>query len=273
MSKLTDYPAVTRFDSGDILVKDGAGGTKTIAVRDAAIELAGLISPESHRNVYRGKNLGGAVTSDQKAAIQNGTFDDLFIGDYWRIGENTYRIADMDYWYNCGDNAFNKHHLVMVPDQSIYNAQMNDTNTTSGGYIGSKMYRENLTRAKTIITSAFDGMLLTHRAYLTNAVSNGAPSAGAWLDSNVELMNEVMVYGCHVYAPMSNGVSIPNQYSLDKHQLSLFTLNPKMVDRRYTYWLIDVVSETGFAVVHAVGFPDRSGASNSLGVRPVFAIG
>ena len=28
MSKLIDYPAATRFDSGDILIKDGTNGTK-----------------------------------------------------------------------------------------------------------------------------------------------------------------------------------------------------------------------------------------------------
>ena len=30
MSKLIDYPAATRFDSGDILIKDGMNGTKKI---------------------------------------------------------------------------------------------------------------------------------------------------------------------------------------------------------------------------------------------------
>ena len=36
-----------------------------------------------HNSIYRGKNLGGTVTDEQWAAIKAGTFDDLFIGDYW----------------------------------------------------------------------------------------------------------------------------------------------------------------------------------------------
>ena len=36
-----------------------------------------------HNSIYRGKNLGADVTDEQWAAIKAGTFDDLFIGDYW----------------------------------------------------------------------------------------------------------------------------------------------------------------------------------------------
>ena len=36
-----------------------------------------------HNSIYRGKNLGADVTDEQWDAIKAGTFDDLFIGDYW----------------------------------------------------------------------------------------------------------------------------------------------------------------------------------------------
>ena len=86
MAKLTEYTAATRFDSGDILIKDGTNGTKKITASNAAVEFAGLISKANHRNVFRGKNLGSSVTAAQKAAIANGSFDDLFIGDYVSAG-------------------------------------------------------------------------------------------------------------------------------------------------------------------------------------------
>ena len=44
MAKLIDYPADTRFNSDDILIKDGSNGTKKILVTDAAVEFAGMIS-------------------------------------------------------------------------------------------------------------------------------------------------------------------------------------------------------------------------------------
>ena len=38
-----------------------------------------------HNSIFRGKNLGTSITSEQWSAISSGTFDDLFIGDYWVI--------------------------------------------------------------------------------------------------------------------------------------------------------------------------------------------
>ena len=271
--KLTEYTAATDFDTDDILIKDGTGGTKKIKVSDAAIAFAGLISPINHRNVYRGKNLGSTVTSEQKTAIQNGTFNDLFIGDYWTIGGVQWAIADMDYWYNCGDTAFTSHHLVIVPKKILYSAATNDENITTGGYVGSKMYTENLEQAKTQIQSAFGDMVKTHREYLVNAVTNGYPSAGAWIDSTVELMNEIMVYGSHIYTPGSTGSATPTRYTIDNSQLSLFRLNPGDIKIRQNYWLRDVVSSASFAIVGGSGTAYSGDASNSVGVRPVFAIG
>lgn len=273
MAKMTEYAAATRFDSGDILIKDGNNGTKKITVANAASEFAGLVSAMQHRNVYREKNLGTSITAAQKNAISSGTFDDLFIGDYWTLNGTRYDIADMDYWYNCGDTAFTKHHLVMVPHAVLYSTKMNETNTTEGGYVGSGMYTSGLDQAKTKIGADFGTMLLTHREYLTNAVSNGHPSAGAWFDSDVELMNEIMVYGCHVHTPANNGVTIPTRYTINKQQLAVFALNPRIANIRSTYWLRDVVSAADFAYVNASGSANYLTASNSRGVRPVFAIG
>ena len=272
MAKLTTYQADTRFASGDILIKDGTNGTRKISASDAAVEFAGLVSAVNHRNIYRGKSLGTSVTAAQKAAIANGTFDDLFIGDYWTIGSIKYRIADMDYWLNCGDTSTTKHHLVMIPDKALYSAVMNDTNTTAGGYVGSKMYTTNLAQAKTTISTAFGGMLLTHREYLTNAVTAGAPSGGAWFDSTVELMNEPMVYGSHFFAPANNGVTVPTRYTINNSQLSIFRLNPTMFKDRRSIWLRDVVSAAYFAFVFSYGTADCTDASASIGVRPDFAI-
>lgn len=51
MPKVTDYSAATRFDSGDVIIKDGTGGTKKMTAANAAVEFAGLVSAINHRNV------------------------------------------------------------------------------------------------------------------------------------------------------------------------------------------------------------------------------
>lgn len=271
LSELTQINALTADDK---LLIGTAEGNKAIGADDALFAMLDAFIPkEQRRMIYRGKNLGAVVTEEQKANIKNGTFKGFFLGDYWTIGSYTWRIVDFDYWYNCGDTAFTTPHLVIMPDKPLYNAQMNETNITTGGYTGSLMYTENLDQAKTLAASAFGDLILTHREYLTNAVTDGHASAGAWFDSTLDLPNEIMMYGCHVYAAMNNGTVIPTNYTIGKTQLALFTVVPKLISNRATFWLRDVVSSANFAAVDYHGLTAFAGASGSVGVRPVFAIG
>lgn len=271
LSELTQINALTADDK---LLIGTAEGNKAIGADDALFAMLDAFIPkEQRRMIYRGKNLGAVVTEEQKANIKNGTFKGFFLGDYWTIGSYTWRIVDFDYWYNCGDTAFTTPHLVIMPDKPLYNAQMNETNITTGGYTGSLMYTENLDQAKTLAASAFGDLILTHREYLTNAVTDGHASAGAWFDSTLDLPNEIMMYGCHVYAAMNNGTVIPTNYTIGKTQLALFTVVPKLISNRATFWLRDVVSSARFAYVNGDGSTNYYDASNSYGVRPVFAIG
>lgn len=271
---LSELTQINTLSADDKLLIGTAAGNKAIGADDALFAILDAFVPkEQRRMIYRGKNLGSVITDDQKANIKNGTFKGFFLGDYWSIGSYTWRIVDFDYWYNCGDTAFTTPHLVIMPDKPLYNTQMNETNITTGGYVGSKMYTKNLAQAKTLAASAFGDLILTHREYLTNAVSNGYPSAGAWFDSTLELPNEIMMYGSLVFTPAGDGTVVVNRYTIGKTQLALFTVVPNMISNRATFWLRDIVSSADFADVYYVGTASYANASNSLGVRPVFAIG
>jgi hypothetical protein len=227
----------------------------------------------AHNSIYRGKALGDTVTDAQWAAIKAGTFDDLYIGDYWTINSVNWRIAAFDYYWNCGNTTItNNHHVVMVPDTCLYNARMNSTNTTAGGYVGSEMYTTNLEQAKTTIKAAFSGHVLKHRIYLTNAVANGRASGGAWCDSEVDLMCEQMVYGSGIFSPVSDGSNIPANNRVEKSQLPLFQHEPRRINNRATWWLRDVITASHFASVYANGNAAYDKASNTYGVRPSFCI-
>ncbi len=243
---------------------------------DGAVDLASVLSaPEIHRTIFRGKNLGGALNAAQRTAIQNGTFTGLYVGDYWTINGVNWRIADIDYWYNCGIPAFTKHHLVIIPD-NILGAfkQMNAANTTNGGYAGSLMYTTNMADAKAACVSAFGANILTHKEFLVNSVANGKPAATAWMDSAVELPNECMVYGHSHFAPACDGGTVPALATIDKTQLALFAAAPRFITTRQNYWLRDVVSSTQFANVSDSGLALCSNASVLyIGVRPVFPVG
>lgn len=272
---LSELTQVNALASGNKLLVGTTEGNKAIAAEDALFAMLDSFAPvELRRVIFRGKNLGTALTAVQKAAIKDGSFKGMFLGDYWSIGGRIWRIVDMDYWYNCGDTAFTSHHLVIMPDEALYNAQMNTTNITTGGYVGSEMYKKNLANAKTIVNAAFQGSVLTHREYLCNAVANGRPSGGAWFDSSIELPNEPMMYGHLHFSPTSDGSTVPSIYTISKTQLALFMVCPKfIVNRSYNQWLRDVVSSADFAGVDYNGYANCYSASDSRGVRPVFPVG
>lgn len=290
--KVTELTAFTTpTDSCLIPIHDGTGLKKITfanfrakAVEGTEAKIAPLLfnNAGAHNAIYRGKSLGSTVTTAQYAAIKAGTFDDLYIGDYWTIGGVNYRIAAFDYYLNSGDTNCTTHHVVIVPDTCLYNAQMHNTssggwesgaaNTTAGGYVGSDMYKSNLEQAKTTIKSAFSGHVLKHRIYLTNAVANGRASGGAWCDSEVDLMCEQMVYGSGIFSPVSDGSNVPSNYRVEKSQLPLFQHEPSRICNRNNWWLRDVITASSFANVHLDGSADYNAASNSLGVRPAFCI-
>jgi hypothetical protein len=272
---LSELTQINELVSGNKLLVGTTDGNKAIAAEDALFAMLDGFAPvELRRVLFRGKNLGTALTAVQKAAIKDGSFKGMFLGDYWSIGGRIWRIVDMDYWYNCGDTAFTSHHLVIMPDEALYNAQMNTTNVTTGGYVGSAMYKSNLANAKTIVNAAFQGSVLTHREYLCNAVANGRPSGGAWFDSSIELPNEPMMYGHPHFSPTSDGSTVPSIYTISKTQLALFMVCPRfIVNRSYNQWLRDVVSSASFASVYYYGNPGSASASSSYGVRPVFPVG
>lgn len=278
--KFADLEAIlTVTGTEQMLIHDG-NGVKVITVKNLHKGLQTDIDSvrnvladgaAAHNCIYRGKNLGTSVTAAQYAVISSGKFTDLYIGDYWVINGVIYRIAAFDYYYNCGDTNFTKHHVVLVPDTSLYKAQMNTSNVTTGGYTGSAMYKSNLAQAKTTIKAAFGSAhVLTKRELLTNAVNGNTPSGWAWFDSDVELMNEVQAYGSVAWgAHDGNGYNVAS----GDGQFPLFMFDRTKLHNREDYWLRDVSTATNFSIVAASGYADNTNASNSLGVRPAFCIG
>lgn len=278
--KFADLEAILSVTGTEqMLIHDG-NGVKVITVENLHKGLQADIDSvrnvladgaAAHNCIYRGKNLGTSVTAEQYAAISSGKFTDLYIGDYWVINGVTYRIAAFDYYYNCGDTNFTKHHVVIVPDTSLYKAQMNTSNVTTGGYTGSAMYKSNLAQAKTTIKAAFGSThVLTKRELLTNAVNGNTPSGWAWFDSDVELMNEVQAYGSVAWgAHDGNGYNVAS----GDGQFPLFMFDRTKLHNREDYWLRDVASATLFSYVGSNGRADAGNASASFGVRPAFCIG
>lgn len=283
IKKISELTELSSINNDDLIpVVDSKNGETKKALMSSLFN--GLIQKNagSHNGIYRGKDITdlfyNGTLSKQIAA---GTFDDVFVGDYiiGKVSKRKYIVADLDYRLHMGDTECTTHHILMIPERIMGTAAMNDSHVTTGGYVGSKMYTTNLTPFKTVIKNDFEsGHILKHKNILTNAVTNGYASAGAWYESEIELMNENMVYGAPIFTNITNGTAVPYNYTIDKSQLSLFRLRHDLTvalndsGDRYWYWLRDVVSSASFASVNGYGNAGCNDASNSGGVRPAFLI-
>ena len=218
-------------------------------------------------------DLGTSYSAELQADIQAGTFEKAVVGGKLTINGHEYLFAHPDYWLHTGDTECTDHHMLVIPAGNIGTGKMNDTNITTGGYTGSDMKTGNnantaLATAAAQIKADFGAAnILTHRELFVTAVTDGKASNWAWSDSDIDLMNEVMVYGCNAWA------SHPGyETGIDKCQLKLFQERPDLITIRAAWWLRSVVSASHFAYVDAHGYANGAGASAAVGVRPAFAI-
>ena len=253
--------------------------SEMISLLQGVGEAAKIGAAGFHNCIYRGKYLGSSVTSAQWAAIKAGTFDDLYIGDYWTFGGVNYRIAGFDYFYGVGDTECKVHHIVLVPDTCLYSQKFEETNTTKNGYYGSVMKQSGLATALSTVETAFGSAhILEHREYFCNAcnTTTGRPSAGAWYSTKIDIQTEEMVYGTREFAAVNPGQSdIWNgfhNYNVTYSQLPLYALDKSRICSRSWYWLRSPVSPSHFAGIDSYGKADNRDPSNAGGVRPYFAI-
>ena len=272
--------------NNDFLMTFNDGSESKTRLRDAFYSLVPDGAP-THNNVFRGQNLG-ALNATHIANIQNGSFHDMFIGDYFSINGSNYVIAGINYKHLHGDNAPLGNNLLLMPDRfskledgTLMRSDgktthyMNDTDTTAGGFANTKLYNTYMPSIQKRLEADFGSHLLSFREVVSTHVdSSGAPDQGEWRDAKVGIPNEVMVYGSTQNGNNKNG----SWYNIgdDNVQLPLFRLNfDELTNHRdAVFWLRDVRSATGFAGADIIGYYGGYGASNPwYGVRAFFLIG
>lgn len=253
---------------------------------------------ENHNNIFRGDDLfaKGYTIDDICAMISDGSFSDIYIGDYFTLSgdianvpcfveqtgddgtkslvESTqtvtyntkFRIAGFDTYLNTGDTAFTQHHAVIVPDGVIGNNRMNGTNTTTGGYVGSFMFASVLPVYNTHFSAKLNNHLLSHREILSNSVTGNQASGWAWADVKINLMSEPEVYGSNLWG---------NKYDagVNYRQFPLFRITSKYICNRNWYWLNTIAGGSDFTAMTSNGNATRNGAGVALAVYPSFCIG
>lgn len=215
-------------------------------------------------------------TPTEDATPQEGK---IYVTKLTKTENVTLMFAAFDYYYNTGDTALTTHHAVLIPKTFFTTtAKMNPTNTTAGGYYNSDMHQIILPCYAKSLKTALGNHLLAHKTWLTTTVNTstpsmagagmtGASSASAWETTELQLMNEVQLYGTMVWSSSAYEVGVDNE------KLPVFNfINPVQYGRG-TVWLRSVVSSTDFAICSSYGCANFNGASAANFVRPLILFG
>ena len=265
------------------------------------IKAIGESYKNSKNNIFRGKCLNGDVNIQYPILpfnnsqtlngggysiaqiierIANGSFDDIYIGDYIIDQKgNVYRLAGLDIELNKGDNPLSLHHAVIVTDFGLTSMGWNTTNTTVGGYKASAVQSYCDRNGQVTIESIFGEthVLVAQDVFSSDIDTSvtspgysawrGAASSFRWVSNKVRLMSEIEVFGTRVW---SGGYDI----GAANEQLPLFRLMPQLATGlRYDYWLSGIANATSACIVGNNGIAGYADTSVALSVRVRFLIG
>ena len=202
----------------------------------------------AHNAVPRGANLGTSITAAQMQAIRNGTFDNLYIGDYWNLpidGTTTAIITAFGinpHWdasTNISDN-----NLILWLTNYNWVCPINDTATCEGHLKGSKIYTETmpeiLAKIKTVIPPEY---IASRSTEIYDSIdANGNPN---------HYESEVM----QIFLPSVRNLDL--DYDNKKAGLQFISMPvwpyfqmQKQPRPRWSYWLCNSYSTTHWCAKH-----------------------
>lgn len=275
--KITEYPSVSELTDDNVFLLDGVGsGTKIIKKSDLIYALYDSV-PDMHKQIIRGKSLGSTFTSAQKEAISDGSFHDLWLGDYWTISGNTYRIVDFDYYYGTLANMVATHHVVVMPDDAVTSSTTTFASSKSKFVYSSSTLRNStaMNNSRSTIQNAFGvGTILTFKDNCIFAVRTSGTGDDAahcdrdWIDMTIEVPAVHHIAGSGGYNVVRSG------NSPWMRQFSLFRIAGfKYWKRSGNVWTRDIsgyvateniIRPLVFSAANVGESPDTTSRSNSI---------
>lgn len=213
--------------------------------------------------------------------VSTGKFTGLKVGQRIKINDGTYNktwvIVGVDLDYKLGNSSNlppyqSNHHICLIPFEYLFYDSMNDTQTVTGGYKGSKMYTTTLPTVVSKLQTVLSTHLLQQYLKITNTASS---SGGATLVSNenayASLMTECQVVGCPLV-----GKYLDQGFNTMK--LPLFNFRPAHLrtDDPCYFWLrsVSTVSSNSFACMEngAISSCEANNSQRNV-VRPYIIVG
>lgn len=181
------------------LETDNTAAKTSIATLEDKVSIFGH-NANKHNGIWGGRNLGTSVTAEQLANIKNGTFKDMYIGDYWVLNGRTYTIMHFNY---C---PFNGNHIMLMGKIATGAFQFHSTASNTMGVLGSDIYTQTLTEWSPIVNEDFGG-------HLSKSITDGICSS----------VNSSGNFGSFVYPAAADKLYIylPSLFEMNKAHLAI----------------------------------------------------
>lgn len=273
--KISEYPTLENPKSDDTIIVDGGVGTKKMSLGDVKKFVDPVVGDvEVDHRRYRGKYLGSEYTSEQQEAVQSGTFEDLYVGDYWTKNSINYRIADI----NVLNLATKANHLVIVPDDSLLSGPYVTSDNVFGGDINSNVFKSLMPEALKIINTIFDkehiGLMSQN---LSNSVNSSTGEAASFISSSSISSWPISI--CQAFGHTNLEKDTVNDAQIPAIQFALFRQNPKFIRTNHIYWISSqgtIYSNSLYMLIvntyGSYGTLNYANAKYSSGYRPKFAL-
>lgn len=221
-----------------------------------------------HNSMYRGASLG-TIVSPYMAGIRNGTFSNLYLGDYWTYAGVTWRIAAFDYFMGVGGTPVDWHHVVVVPDKGLYAGQIHETTPFKGSYLDHTINKSGLNQALRMAQSAF-GSANVKKCWsrVSQGINdNGTVISYTWYNTEAMILDESMVFGRRLMGagPEGNGLNLG--------QLPAFFFNHDLMTIGQQYWLRDRSQANTAVYISNNGEVSTAPLTYGFQIRPYFVIG
>ena len=195
------------------------------------------------------------ISCGTKVTIQDGVYNAQWV------------VVGADTELNKGDTTkLTKPHLSLIPVNNLGESKMNDSATTYGACVGSKIYKVSIPAIVAALQSVLGSHLLARRVKLANSTDGDHSNANAYYTVYANLLCERQVFGESTWE---------NSYDIgdDTEALPGFKNYKDNIYGSSYFWLRSVCSYNTFVIALSDGGVYRDDANYSFGVRPLITVG
>ena len=321
--KITELVQTNTVDDSDLFIVETANGTCSVPYSEIKRLFQNMLEVNagetqsfpfvdcaaSHNGIFRGKDLTNIYTIDEICErISNGTFEDLYIGDYFDVTISTTYTAnevvrcvlagfDTVPFYgdlNLGNNVYiniNKHHASIVTKNAFTKTHSlyTESDSITKGFDGSNI-RSVLNTYGRALETELNNHIIPHMRVVSNNIDSsgtlkGVSTLGANSRYTISLLSEHQIFGTSFY-------SNPEEHDACSKLLPLFDLNPSSINCKCggindiiknsyggfdskPYWLINYADgKSMFCSLNSYSnIVCVEATYSSNGIRPYFLIG